>query len=92
MKNLLSGAAIAVIAIATPSTAFAQDGDKEVETFVGASVGYHDLGSVLADDDGLIYLHEDVWDISVFQAFAGTLFPKLAERIWKSKELIEEGQ
>ena len=55
MKTLMSGAAIATVAIAFPSTAFAQDSDNKVETFVGASVGYHDLGTEIPDDDGIIY-------------------------------------
>lgn len=55
MKKIVSSAALAVIAIATPSTAFAQSSDTDVEPFIGASVGYHDIGTVIPDDDGIIY-------------------------------------
>ena len=37
------------------------------------------------DEDGLIYFHEDKWDMSVLQAFTETFFPNLASRIWKPK-------
>lgn len=36
------------------------------------------------DDDGLIHLHEEAWDISVAQAFLETLWPDMASRIWTS--------
>jgi hypothetical protein len=35
------------------------------------------------DGDGLIYCHEEDWDISVFRAFLGTLLPSVANQIWK---------
>jgi len=35
------------------------------------------------DKDGLIAFHEEGWDISVLQAFVGTLFPELGDRIWE---------
>lgn len=34
------------------------------------------------DEDGLIYLHRETWDMSVFQAFLRTFWPALAQRIW----------
>lgn len=34
------------------------------------------------DEEGLIYLHEEEWDITVAEAFVCTVFPKLGERIW----------
>jgi hypothetical protein len=34
------------------------------------------------DTDGLIYKHEETWDMSVVQAFLRTLWPALARRIW----------
>jgi hypothetical protein len=34
------------------------------------------------DEDGLIQLHEESWDISVLQAFTQTLWPEAAELIW----------
>jgi len=34
------------------------------------------------DDEGLIAIHEEVWDISVAEAFICTVFPSLGEMIW----------
>ena len=34
------------------------------------------------DEDGLIYWHEEEWDMSVGQAFLKTFAPELAERFW----------
>jgi len=34
------------------------------------------------DEDGLIYYHEEMWDISVLEAFVCTVWPDLGERIW----------
>jgi len=34
------------------------------------------------DDDGLIYLHKESWDISVLQAFVSTMWPDIARKIW----------
>ena len=34
------------------------------------------------DDDGLIYWHEEEWDMSVGQAFLKTFAPEIAERFW----------
>lgn len=62
MKTLLSGAAIAAVAIAFPSTAFAQESDVEIT--IGATAGFHDLGisdeiedltGLEADDSGGIF-------------------------------------
>jgi len=35
------------------------------------------------DDDGLIYRHEETWDMSVWQAFLETFAPDLAHRVWQ---------
>jgi hypothetical protein len=43
------------------------------------------------DEDGLVYFHEDAWDMSVFQAFTETFFPSVASRIWKPS-LTEQPQ
>ena len=34
------------------------------------------------DEEGLIYFHEEEWDIAGAEAFVCTVFPKLGERIW----------
>jgi len=34
------------------------------------------------DKDGMIALHEEGWDISVFEAFFSTIFPSVWERLW----------
>ena len=34
------------------------------------------------DEDGLIYWHEEEWDMSVGQAFLKTFAPEVAERFW----------
>jgi hypothetical protein len=39
------------------------------------------------DEDGLIYRHEETWDMSVTQAFLRTLLPTLAQRIWDNRVL-----
>lgn len=38
------------------------------------------------DDEGLVCLHIEEWDISVLQAFMETLFPEFAARIWVKSE------
>lgn len=48
-------------------------------TFSGATV-YH------VDADGLIYQHEESWDMSVAHAFVHTLLPDLAKHIWKEED------
>lgn len=47
--------ALAAAAFAVPQAAFAQDSDGGAEPFVGASIGYHDIGTDIPDDDGFIY-------------------------------------
>ncbi|MEE4200160.1 outer membrane beta-barrel protein [Erythrobacter sp.] len=42
-------------ALALPGAVFAQNDAIEAEPFVGASIGIHDLGSDLDDDDGGVY-------------------------------------
>lgn len=34
------------------------------------------------DDNGLVYRHEETWNVSVLQAFLKTLLPSVADRIW----------
>lgn len=38
------------------------------------------------DDEGLILHHEEGWDISVLQAFVGTILPEVGDRIWGSND------
>jgi hypothetical protein len=38
------------------------------------------------DEDGLIYKHQETWDMSVAQAFLRTLWPSLAARIWSDND------
>ena len=55
-KILTAGAAVAAsLAFATP--AFAQDDTASVgaEPYVGATIGYHDIGVGIDGDDGMIY-------------------------------------
>lgn len=35
------------------------------------------------DGDNLIEYHQEGWDISVVEAFVGTMFPSLADKLWK---------
>ena len=55
MKKIVSSAALGAAAFTIPTAAFAQDSDSAIEPFVGASLGYHDIGTDLPDDDGFIY-------------------------------------
>ena len=41
------------------------------------------------DDDGLIYLHDETWDMSVVQAFLQTLLPSLANLLYKTEPTAE---
>ena len=34
------------------------------------------------DEDGLVYLHEENWDMSVLEAFMKTFVPELSDKIW----------
>ncbi|KAG7347214.1 DUF2358 domain containing protein [Nitzschia inconspicua] len=52
-------------------------------TFSGTTI-YH------IDGDGLIYCHEESWDCSVMRAFCHTLFPDIAEMIWKADDHLED--
>ncbi len=38
------------------------------------------------DDEGLIYLHEETWDMSVEEAFLKTLLPDVAKHVWPAEE------
>jgi hypothetical protein len=38
------------------------------------------------DQQGLVYLHEETWDMSVWQAFTQTLLPQVADKIWNTQE------
>lgn len=40
------------------------------------------------DEHGLIYHHEEEWDISVAQAFLETLIPELAQKIWGARDQV----
>jgi len=44
------------------------------------------------DEDGMIFKHEETWDLSVTQAFLQTFWPQMAKRIWgkHAKEEVEE--
>lgn len=48
------------------------------------------------DEEGLVYLHEEKWDVTVMEAFVCTVFPRLGERIWPrvavemAKSAVEE--
>ncbi len=56
MRKIAFTSLAAMGAIALPAAAQAQSNeDPQVETYVGASVGIHDLGSGFPNDDGGIY-------------------------------------
>lgn len=38
------------------------------------------------DENGLVYLHTETWDMSVAHAFLKTLWPDLAQRLWPSDD------
>lgn len=38
------------------------------------------------DPQGLVYLHEETWDMSVWQAFTQTLLPQVADKIWNTQQ------
>lgn len=40
----------------------------------------------LTDARGLVWCHEESWDVSVAYAFLATLFPKLVHRFWRAPE------
>lgn len=42
------------------------------------------------DDNGLIFLHEENWDMSVWQAFMKTFAPEMAERIWPKPPALDK--
>lgn len=42
------------------------------------------------DEKGLIYLHEETWDISVAEAFARVFVPNIARRIWDTPLLPDD--
>jgi hypothetical protein len=46
---------------------------------------FRGVTTYLLDSQGLIERHEETWDLSVGQAFVSTLFPKVANAIWKEK-------
>jgi hypothetical protein len=37
------------------------------------------------DQQGLVYLHKETWDMSVWQAFTQTLLPQVADKIWNTR-------
>lgn len=48
----------------------------EVKPWTGKTIYHIDIAN------GLIYKHEEFWDISVFQAFICTIWPKVGERLF----------
>lgn len=64
-----TAAAVASLAFATP--ALAQDGGSSAaaEPFVGATIGYHDIGADIPNDDGMIYGAVAGVDFPVGQTF-----------------------
>lgn len=40
------------------------------------------------NEDGLIAFHEEGWDISVLEAFIGTLFPEIGDKIWEREVVL----
>ncbi|CAB9508488.1 Uncharacterized conserved protein (DUF2358) [Seminavis robusta] len=40
------------------------------------------------DEEGLIYRHDEDWDMSVWQAFMKTFAPDMADKIWDEKETL----
>ena len=48
----------------------------DLPVVTGKTTYYRDL-------NGLIYLHKETWDISVFRAFLETFFPDMAHKFWK---------
>jgi len=50
-----------------------------VPTWTGTTI-YH------LDEDRLVHKHEELWDISVAQAFTQTLWPQLGNLLWKIKQ------
>jgi len=56
----------------------------ELPTWTGTTTYYR-------DSSGLIYKHEETWDMTVFQAFLRTFLPSLARRIWPSRREGEIG-
>ena len=47
----------------------------------GGTTFYH------LDEENLIYLHEETWDMSVAEAFIRTLSPQIGNRLWNQKAL-----
>ena len=41
------------------------------------------------DEDGLVYMHEEKWDIGVLQAFVQTMWPDFARNFWIDDDRIE---
>jgi len=50
----------------------------KVKPYTGKTI-YH------LDENGLVYFHEERWDISVWEAFMNVLFPDIANKIWNGK-------
>ena len=47
----------------------------------GGTTYYH------LDDENLVYLHTETWDMTVLEAFVRTFSPQLGQRIWNEKAL-----
>ena len=41
------------------------------------------------DEDGMIALHEEGWDISVLEAFLGVMFPLVWEKLYRKEEYCD---
>ena len=42
------------------------------------------------DVNGLICLHEETWDVSVFRAFLQTFWPEMSQHIWKDGKYFHQ--
>jgi hypothetical protein len=47
---------------------------------------WHGTTTYYRDDNGLIYRHAETWELSVAQAFLKTLWPALADRLWREDD------
>mmetsp|Transcript_17882 Transcript_17882/g.24780 ORF Transcript_17882/g.24780 Transcript_17882/m.24780 type:complete len:319 (+) Transcript_17882:168-1124(+) len=44
------------------------------------------------DDNGLVFFHQEEWDISVLEAFVSTISPSIGKRIWNSNDGSEDSR
>jgi len=52
----------------------------KVKSWTGCTI-YH------LDEEGLVAIHEEQWDISVYEAFVSTIWPSLGDFIWGQREI-----